>query len=860
MMEGAEQFCPLFTVKSRISTVKGCTKMEKLFFDNKVRNRIFMGFDWSFALTYSEDFPGEDVTWRSVQIPHDWSVDYPVCEDAPSCGSGGYARTGIGWYRKQFEFEKTDKTGRTDRISLQFEGVYMNCTVWVNHECASAHIYGYTPFEIDVTDRLELGTNEILVRVNNSHQPGSRWYTGSGITRDVYVLRTDRNHIEAETTQIKTGISNDYQQAKLEIRSVVHIDINTKLGSSRADAITDAGEKTVYSLVNTVLDTENKEIASVIESIDESTFVLADLKLLNSLEISKPRIWSIENPYIYTLRQDLVCGDAVVDSVTTSFGVRRTEFDCNKGFLLNGKKTVLKGVCIHHDGGCVGAAVPPGIWERRLGKLKKMGANALRLSHNPSDPVILKLADEMGFVVVAEAFDEWEIMKYKKFGSNTHESRGYSEWFTGVWRDDLTSFIVRDRNHPSVIMWSIGNEIIEQVTEDGAGVAARLAGLVHSLDETRPVTAACDQEKAEPYSATEAFLNQLDVVGVNYVDRWRDRTVTCFDEEKREHPQWKLFGSEDTAVGGRRNDGYMTVEKNAWFETTKLSRLLKVERLWKYIMSHSFVMGSFMWTGIDYLGECFWPEKSASAGVMDTCGFEKDGYFFYKSIWTKLEEEPVLHVSMNCEKGSDSSTGGSHPVIVFTNCFTVELFVGGVSYGTKAYEYPPQGMTKGWAHFDRPICPITTDDLHLTWDVPFGCGEVTAIGRDISGKEIVRETIAPAGEATEIKLSAGKGRVLADGRSVIQIEISLCDKEGRLVTGADKDIRVTVSNGELLGMDNGDPDCHLMYREGHRPTYGGLAYAVARAPKYAGTIKVAASADGLPYATFEAECYNCGES
>ena len=365
-------------------------------------------------------------------------------------------------------------------------------------------------------------------------------------------------------------------------------------------------------------------------------------------------------------------------------------------------------------------------------------------------------------------------------------------------------------------MWSIGNEVREQSIPDGWKYARMLAGLCHSLDPTRPITQACDQMKAEPFPATEAFLSELDIVGVNYVDRWRERTETFFDEEKREHPDWLFLGTEDIAVNGPRCDYAQANTATVWGPKSYYSKMLKSEKLWKYIRTRPFVIGSFMWTGVDYLGECFWPHKGSSAGVLDTCGFEKDGYHFYRSQWVK--DKPILHLVPHLNL--DLPAGTIYPLICYTNCASVELQVDGVSYGTKAYEFPNQGMTKEWAHFDRPFAPITTNDLHLSWDVPCTRGEIIAIGRDIGGQEIARTVLRPASEPAFLRVSLDRDSLPANGLDVIQAEISLRDANDQLVPYLDLPVTLTVQNGELLGMDNGRTDDQTPYRSGSRTTYG----------------------------------------
>lgn len=782
---------------------------------NQLRAKEYFGFDWQFALTDRQDRPGPQTLWRPVQLPHDWSVDYPVEQQNPSCGSGGYARTGIGWYRRSFQVASL----AGQQLSLLFDGIYMNCSVWINDRYVGGHVYGYTSFEMDISPFIHNGENDILIRVDNSHQPGSRWYSGSGITRDVWLVATGSVHIATWGLFASTRSVTDQC-------AIVDLEVKTVCASEPVSVCAVAQ----VSQNGTVC---AQSMAAVIQG-GQTTHL--------SISIPDPKRWDLDSPVLYSADVTLTRDNDPVDRMNVVFGIREIAYNAYRGFLLNGRKVILQGVCLHHDGGCVGAAVPREVWFRRLQKIKAMGCNALRCSHNPPDPALLELADELGFVVMDEAFDEWQRMKGKEFGSNTHESRGYSEWFDACWEADVTSMLLRDRNHPSIIMWSIGNEIHEQVTPDGWTVARKLAGLCHALDHTRPVTAACDQVKGEPIPAYTAFLDTLDLVGVNYTDRWRGRTETFFDEEKSEHPDWLLMGTEDVSVGGPRGDYSLVNEGGVWGRNSYYSRMLKAEKLWKYVSTRPFVIGDFMWTGIDYLGECFWPGKGSCSGVMDTCGYEKDGYFFYQSQWVK--DRPVLHVfphlNLNIEPGTVI------PVVVYTNCFSVELFVNGRSWGMKAYEFPAQGMTKEWAHFDRPFAPVTTNDLHLTWDVPYQPDdEWVVIGCDAEGKEIARRTICRTGKASSFDVDYDCGSVAADGRSTVQLDITLRDAAGNCVTDDDRQVSVTVENGELLGMDNGDQTDLTPYRAGTRSTCHGLAYGIVRKNLGEAPLTVTVAVDGI---------------
>ncbi len=788
-----------------------------------VRSEDFFGFDWTFCLEEGAHIglsaeaaaalPAQ--AWRPVQIPHDWSIDYPIDEKNPSCGSGGYFRTGTGWYKKEFALSESVSE---KRLSLLFEGVYMNCTAWLNGKEVGGHVYGYTSFEIDITCAVRTGNNTLLMRVDNSMQPGSRWYSGSGITRDVWLRTTGQAYIPlwgvyAATPEVCA------ESAVVEIRTKVE---------GGAD----------LSLETVLLNPKGEAVARCVSDAGSGECVQA-------LSVKAPALWSHETPNLYTIVSKLMRASALLDETTTPLGIRSIEFTADNGFFINGEHVKLRGVCVHHDGGCVGAAVPPAIWRTRMLKLKAMGVNAIRCSHNPPDPAFLDLCDEIGFLVMDEAFDEWRALKGKEFGSNTHESRGYSEWFDQCYKEDLMSMLLRDRNHPSIVLWSVGNEVPEQKSVEGAKLAKELIALCHAIDPTRPVTQANDQIRAEPLPAVEEFLDALDVVGYNYFDRWRERTEIFCALDKQAHPHWKVIGSENGSVGGRRNE-YLLTGGDTWRKRPYAGKSLKAEKLLKFTESYDYVAGDFMWTGIDHLGECFWPDKGSSSGVMDTCGFEKDGYYFYQSQWTS---EPMLHLLPHWNMQAPQGT--VIPVVCYTNCDKVELFVDGKSYGAKCYEFPAQGMSETYGHFERPIAMISTNDLHLAWDVPFNPGVLEAVGYR-AGAEVIRRTLRTAGKASRMIVRCDGDALPADGRSVCQLTVELVDENGVRVPDADVPVTICVSGaGTLLGMDNGRPDCQTLFADSTRETYGGLAYAIVRAAREPGTLSIGVSAPGVPTETVE---------
>ena len=787
---------------------------------NSKRITEFFGFDWYFKhADDSGDEAGEGLkNYRPVQIPHDWSIEYPFDENAAALGSGGYVKTGIGWYKKIFRISGSCK-GKV--ISLLFDGAYMNASVSLNGKQIGGHVYGYTPFEFDITDKLDYdGDNELTVRINNSFQPNSRWYTGSGITRDVWIKCTGKSHIPTCGTYITTGILSENK---------TRVSIETKVETNEE-----------LKLVTTLFDNNENKCAAGEIGITCSGEVKQEFILEN------PKLWTADTPFLYKAVSILKRGDEILDEYETVFGIRSVELHPERGCLINGKQVKLNGVCLHHDGGAVGAAVPKKVWERRLKKLKEMGCNAVRCAHNPPDPGLLDLCDELGFYVLDEAFDEWELLKWKTAGSNTHESRGYSEWFNENHDADMEAMLYRDRNHPSVIMWSIGNEVPEQSTADGHQLAKKLQDICHRIDPTRLCTQANDQIESEPHPATKKFLDTLDIVSYNYTPRWRSRAETFYDDDKRKNPGRLILGVENLSAAGTRGDYRMKLPENYW-RRPYFSAVVNVQRLLRFTMTHDYVIGDFMWTGVDYLGEAHWPGRSSNAGVLDTCGFPKDHYFFYQSIWKR--ETPMVYVFPH--RNLDIEEGRMIPVLVYTSCEYVELFVGGRSYGKKAYSYPAYGMTETYGHWDKPPAAANTDDMFLSWDVPVSRDTIEAVGY-VNDKEVCRHTVKAAGKPAAIRAFYDCKKLRADGRDIAHIEISITDEDGVFDPAAANAVTVRVEGAaELIGIDNGMPESHESFKGDTMKTGGGLLLAVIRAKRKPGDITVTVTAEGLKPAVVE---------
>ena len=750
-----------------------------------------------------------DKSWRSLDLPHDWSIEGKFIETEASGGRGGYLPTGIGWYRKTFSLP----AGSNGKIVwIDFDGVYMNSEVWINGHHLGKHSYGYTGFYYKLTPFLKKGKNIMAIRVDNSHQPNSRWYTGSGIYRHVWLTIMDPIHIAHWGTFITTPeIDEDF--ASVHVKTSIENNIPESIQAIlRSSVLTEDG--TELNSIETKFEIGEDEI----------------IELEQNITVKNPFLWSIETPAMYSLKTEIMIGKKTVDQVTTPFGIRQIDYDVDKGFLLNGKRLKMKGVCLHHDGGSVGAAVPERVWERRLELLKEMGCNAIRTAHNPTAPEFLDLCDRMGFLVMDEIFDEWTHGKVE-FGYNKY----FEEWS----QQDLVSFIHRDRNHPSVVMWSAGNEIGEQSIEGGHQILKPLIETFHREDPSRPVTTGNDHIAADGRTATLPFLEMLDIVGYNYVDRWHERRELYFSLDRHDHPEWKMVGTESVSNGGIRGWYF------SWRDTTRIntnynSRRIRAEQLWKFVAMNNYVIGDFMWTGIDYLGEARWPFKNTSSGVIDMCGFPKDGFYFYQSQWT---DEPVLHIFPHWNW--NGREGQVIPVLVYTNCDTVELFLNGKSFGPKSYEFPIQGTSGGWNSYERPYLNTTTADLHLSWDIPFEPGTIKAIGRK-DGKVVLEKEIKTTVSPKAIRLSVDRASINADSRDVAHIIVEIVDEDGNLVPTASNRINFTVTGaGKLIGVDNGNPMDHDPFKASDRKAFNGLALAIVQASFETGEIVVKATSDGL---------------
>jgi beta-galactosidase len=783
------------------------------------RQRLLMDYGWKFTAgnpAAAEAPYFDDRGWREVDLPHDWSIEGPYDSAAATTGRGGYLPTGVGWYRRVFTLPAA-WNGR--RVIIELDGVYENSDVWINGHHLGHRPNGYVSFHYDLTPHLIAGRNVVAVRADNSHQPNSRWYSGSGIYRHVWLTVTNLLHVEHWGTYVTTP-AVDSALAQVHVRTRI------------ANAGTGERHGTLRS---TILDVAGHEVARA-----DEPYTLrggAATEVGQRLHVASPSRWSPETPVRYTLRTTLLdARGRPVDRTDTPFGIRHLAWEADRGFVLNGTRVKLLGVNLHHDGGPVGAAVPEAVWERRLTLLKRMGVNAVRTAHNPPAPEFLDLCDRMGLLVMNEAFDEW-----------TH---GKVEWgyhrYVAEWAEqDLADFMRRDRNHPSVVIWSLGNEIGEQHAPGGDTVLRKLVEIAQREDPTRPVTTGNDHISADDGATTVAFLELLDVVGYNYVDRWHERRELYAVPDKLAHPGWKFVGTESGSVWGTRGE-YSLGDDPARPRPSWTVGMIRAEQLWKFVALHDWFAGDFMWTGVDYLGESRWPRKHSTSGVLDLVGFPDDGFHFYQSRWT---EEPMIHLFPHWNW--PGREGQLIAVLAYTNCDAVELYLNDRFLGEKRLEFPRQGTSGGWNSYARPQVFPTTADLHLSWDVPYEAGVLRAVGKR-RGEVVATAEVRTAGAPVALRLTVDRPAIRAGERDVAHVEVAVVDSAGVTVPDAGHLVRFTVDGaGRLLAVGNGDPADHSPYQAAERRAFHGRLLAMIQSTDATGQARVVAQVPGWPPAAVE---------
>jgi beta-galactosidase len=781
------------------------------------QSRVITNFDadWKFALGDHKNAGKagfNDNSWRTLNLPHDWSIEGKNLETEPGGGNVGYFPTGVGWYRKTFD---VPGWGSGKLLRIEFDGVYENSEVWINGKYLGKRPNGYASFSYDLTPFLKAKGNVISVRVDNSHQPNSRWYSGSGIYRHVRLVETALTHLE------KWSVFN-YTKELSSNRAV--LSVKASVENEGASDLSGVVVKNVLSTKKGV------EVASSQSTLDIKAKTKGEVS--QEIIVPNPAVWSLDHPNLYTLTSYVYVNGKETDREVSTVGIRTIQYTADKGFLLNGERVKMKGVNLHHEAGPVGAAVPERVWERRIEILKSGGCNAIRTAHNPPAPEFLDLCDELGMLVMDEAFDEW--LQGKR--DNSYKLY-FAEWHTR----DLQAMLLRDRNHPSVVMWSIGNEIPDQSTKEGPALARELIALCHSLDPTRLVTTGNDNIAAGKNTATEEFLDAFakDIIGYNYPDRFRERRELLYAVDKARHPERLVVGTETGGVGGSRGVLVRPQRPGAAPRraTSLAAQLIDVEQRWKFTLLNDYVIGDFMWTGIDYYGETGWPSRGASSGYLDLCGFKKDGYYFFKSIWM---DEPLVHLTSNWNK--EGQEGQVVPVIVFTNCNEVELFVNGKSYGVKTFEFPRKGNTDDWITYAPGKVYTSTADLHLAWDVVYEPGEIKVVARR-DGKEYTDRQVT-TGAPAKIRLSVDRNAIKAHPSDVAHVTVEVLDKDNNLVPYADNLIKFDAGAADIIGVESGNLSDLSSTKASERKAYAGLCLAIVQA-RNPGTYTFKATAEGL---------------
>ena len=778
----------------------------------------------------SVDF--NDEQWRKLNLPHDWSIEGGFSEEHPAGSGGGALPGGIGWYRKSFIIDK-ELEGK--KIFIDFDGVYMNSEVWVNGNYLGKRPYGYISFRYDLTPHLNFGGDNIIaVRVDNSLQPNSRWYSGSGIYRNVWLTVVNPVYVDLWGTFVTTPQVNSERavvNVATKIKNESEIDVNVTLRS-------------------TIIDTSGKRMVST-ES--EENLVVGSVKeVSHDIELTNPHIWSIEDPYLYTVESEVYVDGKLTDNYSTPLGIRSFSFDPEKGFFLNGEATKIKGVCMHHDLGCLGAAVNTRAIERQLEILKEMGGNGIRTAHNPPAPELLELCDRMGFIVMNETFDIWR-KRMNEFDYSHH----FNEWH----ERDLTDHMLRDRNHPSVFMWSIANEVMEQWTHAemdtidlkmanillnlqrseldqsaldeelsfNSMLTQKLTGLAKSLDPTRPITAG--NNETNPWN--HLFLaDTLDIIGINY-------HLEDFDSVRARYPNRPFIATETTSALATR--GYYRMPSDStyiwpvrwdipFFDSTYSCSSYDNnhvpwgsthEETWRKVKNNDYVSGMYIWTGFDYIGEPtpFWfPARSSYFGVVDLAGFPKDAFYFYKSEWT---EEPMLHIfpHWNWEVGQEIDIWA-----YYNNADEVELFLNDVSQGVRKKE---------------------KEVFHVSWRLTFDPGTIKVISRK-GGKEVMSVERHTADEPYQIRLTADREVINNDGVDLSFVTVEVLDKDGNLCPNADNQIYFELSgNGKIVGVDNGNPVSLESFVEPQRKAFYGKCLVVVQGGKELETIQLKAVSENL---------------
>jgi beta-galactosidase len=846
------------------------------------RRTIDFGRSWRFALANRDAAtdpggryahaaePGfDDSGWRTVDVPHDWSIELAPRRAPDTDPGSGFFHGGLGWYRKTFTLPPWLR-GR--RVSIEFDGVYMDSSVYLNGALVGGHPYGYTGFQVDLTDRVHtdgVTADVIAVRIRNQ-LPNSRWYSGSGLYRDVRLVVTDPVHVARWGTFVSTPDPASTGGAGAggpgglggPGRAPVRI---------RTDVANESGAPVEVGIVSSIIDPAGRQVA---RGAGTATVPPAGYTHTGTVEVPAPLLWSPEHPYLYTLRTELTVAGRVVDAYPTTFGIRYPRFDPALGFSLNGAHLKLRGVNLHHDQGALGSAVHADAIGRQLRLMRGMGVNAIRTAHNPPAPQTIRLCERLGLLLVVEAFDCW------RTGKNRYD---YGRFFDEHSDADVAEMVHAAKNSPAVIAWSIGNEILDS-TVAGVAMAARLAAGVRAIDHTRPVVIGSDKHRhvPEPGSPADLMLAGLDGLGLNY------NTAASLDALHGRYPNLFLFESESSSQTSTRGvyqePGHLNTAENhtpgrratSSYDNNLEPWTASGEYVLKKDRDRGFFAGQFLWVGMDYIGEptpySVFPVKASFFGAVDTAGLPKDAYHLYRSQWTS---EPMVHlVPMDW---TDHEPGERVEIRAYSNVDSVELFLNGRSLGVRAFDRKTTTDGVGYlettepTHDDRTVAggPFpgsytspngSAGKLHLSWSVPFAPGTLTAVARRRDGAsalEAARDELRTAGPAHAVRLTPERKVMGTDRRSLAYLIAEIVDADGVVLPNACRPVTFRVEPpdtgaplGVLAGLDNGRQESAEPYQgTDTRDTFNGRALAIVRSTGRSGPITLSATSPGLLPAT-----------
>ncbi len=768
--------------------------------------------NWQFTLDNSltvADVNKADARWRKVDLPHDWSIEGKTDPGNPMGNDGGYFPAGIGWYRKDFKVP-AEWSGK--KISVYFEGVYMNAEVFINGKSIGLHPYGYTSFEYDLSAYLEFGkSNTVAVRVDNSHQKNCRWYSGSGIYRHVWLRVTSPLYIKQWGTAIVTRDVTD-ENATISVNTTVCNEMD---------------EPQTVTLRNVIKDANNQQVVEQESQIELQPN--SEQNISQEISVNKPLLWDINNPYLYSVQTVIAQDSKIFDATDKSFGIRTIKFSAENGFLLNGKQIKINGGCVHHDNGCLGSKAYDRAEEKKVELLKSAGFNLVRTSHNPPSEAFLNACDRLGLLVIDESFDGWKVKK-----NDFDYSINFDKW----WKRDIASMVLRDRNHPSIIMWSSGNEIIERKSPDAVKTANQLNSYIRSLDSTRPVTSAMASWN-EGWEIFDPLMAEHDVCGYNYM----------MHESESDHKR----------VPSRIIIQTESYPKDAFYN-------------WNMVQNHNYIIGDIVWTAMDYLGESsigryyypgdpegqhwehdFYPWHGAYCGDIDITGWRKPISHYRNMLWNDTEKLYMAVQEPNPIKGAIKTTmwavwptweswtwpgyeGKKLKVEVYSKYESVNLYLNGKLIQNQ---------------------PTTIDqEFKAVFTVPYAQGELKAVGVQ-NGEEVEETTLQTAGEPAQIYLSADRKTLKANGQDLSYITVEVCDKDGVLAPNAVNELEFGIEGeGEIIAVANANMQDSSSYLGTTRKAWKGRAMVVVKSSHNSGDIKLIASSPGLQNAEIDLQSRN----